>query len=226
MSASSSARTRISPYARRLARERGLPIAQLRGSGPRGRIVAADVLGYVPPVLPAAAGGVAVTAFGATLELTALTGLLADFAAAGHRFELADAVLRGLGCALADAIEIEGPETRPVALELEQREVVFTDLHRQSLAPLAARRDAAESGEGDESGDPAMISLRLVTARGVRPVAMPLRGTRPMRLVLAAGETAAEALLVFDAAQVSEDRAAALLGRLKDYLEQPVRLLA
>ena len=33
-----------SPYARRIARDRGLELASLRGTGPGGRIVAADVV--------------------------------------------------------------------------------------------------------------------------------------------------------------------------------------
>ena len=42
-----------SPFARRLARERGLDVATLRGTGPNGRVVAADVL--EAPDAPAAA---------------------------------------------------------------------------------------------------------------------------------------------------------------------------
>ncbi len=51
-------RARISPVARRLARERGIDLARLRGSGPGGRIVRADVENYkeaVPAPAPAAA---------------------------------------------------------------------------------------------------------------------------------------------------------------------------
>ena len=53
-------RARISPIARRMARERGIDLAQLRGSGPGGRIVRADVENYrapepePTPALPAA----------------------------------------------------------------------------------------------------------------------------------------------------------------------------
>lgn len=39
-------RARISPVARRLARERGIDLARVRGSGPGGRIVRADVENY------------------------------------------------------------------------------------------------------------------------------------------------------------------------------------
>ena len=51
-------RARISPVARRLARERGIDLARLRGSGPGGRIVRADVENYKeasPAPAPAAA---------------------------------------------------------------------------------------------------------------------------------------------------------------------------
>ena len=46
-------RRRASPIARRLARERGIDLAQVNGTGPGGRIVEKDVLEYQPPSLPA-----------------------------------------------------------------------------------------------------------------------------------------------------------------------------
>ena len=47
---------RASPIARRLARERGIDLAALTGTGPNGRIVEQDVLNYEPPAeAPAAA---------------------------------------------------------------------------------------------------------------------------------------------------------------------------
>ncbi len=47
---------RASPIARRLARERGIDLAALTGTGPNGRIVEQDVLNYEPPAeTPAAA---------------------------------------------------------------------------------------------------------------------------------------------------------------------------
>ena len=41
-----------SPLARRLARERGIALAQVAGSGPGGRVVARDVPEYAAPVVP------------------------------------------------------------------------------------------------------------------------------------------------------------------------------
>ncbi len=47
-------RVKASPLAKRLAAERGLDLRMLRGTGPGGRIVAADLDGAVAPVTPAA----------------------------------------------------------------------------------------------------------------------------------------------------------------------------
>ena len=43
------AEAKISPKARRLAKERGIDISRLRGSGPGGEILAADILAAAPP---------------------------------------------------------------------------------------------------------------------------------------------------------------------------------
>jgi pyruvate dehydrogenase E2 component (dihydrolipoamide acetyltransferase) len=49
------ARIIASPAARRLARERGVSLAGVRGTGPRGRITISDVHGYVPAAASASA---------------------------------------------------------------------------------------------------------------------------------------------------------------------------
>jgi len=46
---------KASPYAKKLASEKNVPLNQLAGSGPGGRIVANDVNTYVPSAAPAAA---------------------------------------------------------------------------------------------------------------------------------------------------------------------------
>merc|ERR1712168_366617 len=48
-------RLKASPYAKKLASEKNVPLNQLAGSGPGGRIVANDVNSYVPSAAPAAA---------------------------------------------------------------------------------------------------------------------------------------------------------------------------
>ncbi|MDX6398094.1 MAG: hypothetical protein QOJ43_1502 [Gaiellaceae bacterium] len=64
-------RVKASPLARRLAREKGIDISQLQGSGPEGRIVAEDV--ERATVTPAPRPGAAVTAPSGEVEEIALT---------------------------------------------------------------------------------------------------------------------------------------------------------
>ncbi|MGZ4375908.1 MAG: E3 binding domain-containing protein, partial [Gaiellaceae bacterium] len=59
----SGGRIKASPLARRIARERGIELSQVRGTGPEGRIVAEDVERAV--VQPAAAGSAAAMPAGA-----------------------------------------------------------------------------------------------------------------------------------------------------------------
>ena len=53
---------RASPIARRLARERGIDLAQVTGTGPGGRIVEQDILEYTPSAVPVSEGGEAAVA--------------------------------------------------------------------------------------------------------------------------------------------------------------------
>ncbi|MDP3316175.1 MAG: E3 binding domain-containing protein [Devosia sp.] len=220
-------RRAISPYARRLARERGLSLDALRGTGPNGRIVAADIAAFTArPPAAATASGPQASALGATLQLATLTQLLAGFAEAGTPFELEDVVLRAAGCALDDVPETTSIPGAPVAFERKGGQLVFADIRNGSLGPLRARRLAALASGGDHSADPAAMSIKLLVASEIRPVMMPLLPGRAMRVVLAVGPGSGECLLSFDAAAVSDDAAAEFLTRLKAYLEQPLRLLA
>jgi len=66
-------RVKASPLARRLAREKGIDLAQLQGSGPEGRIVAEDVeRGTIagPRAAPAAAAAAAATGEAEEIELS------------------------------------------------------------------------------------------------------------------------------------------------------------
>ena len=47
-------RLKASPLARSVAKQRGLDIAQIKGTGPQGRIIEADVLAFVAPIVQAA----------------------------------------------------------------------------------------------------------------------------------------------------------------------------
>jgi pyruvate dehydrogenase E2 component (dihydrolipoamide acetyltransferase) len=117
------------PLARRLARERGLDLAHLRGSGPRGRIKAADVpqaarpAAQPPPAAPLPLDRTRATAarrlsqakreiphfyLGAAADLTRLLALRQDWNAlpGARRFTLTHAILAACGRALSEAPEL------------------------------------------------------------------------------------------------------------------------
>ena len=61
-SAPTGARVFASPLARRIAKDKGLDLSQIKGSGPKGRIVKADVQNAQPGAAPAAAPAAAASA--------------------------------------------------------------------------------------------------------------------------------------------------------------------
>lgn len=230
--ASAAARRPVSPYARKLAGERGIGLDLVAGSGPAGRIVAADVVAFLPEpaAVVAAISGRQASALAATIDLAGLNLVIVQFDRAGSVFDLDDVVLRAAGCALDDVPGTTRMDGAPGALETKfgstPAQLVFRDIRKGSLAPLRARRLAGLEAARDQSSEAAAISIRLLTAPAIRPVLLPLLPGRSMRLVLAVGGEVAESLLVFDAAEVDEDAASAFLVRFKAYLEEPLRLLA
>jgi pyruvate dehydrogenase E2 component (dihydrolipoamide acetyltransferase) len=76
-------RAKASPLARRIARERGIDLAQVRGTGPEGRIVAEDVEradvapAEAPAAAPAAAAAAAPTAEVEVIPLTSIRKTIA-----------------------------------------------------------------------------------------------------------------------------------------------------
>lgn len=218
-------RRAISPYARRLAREKGIGLHELSGSGPNGRIVAADVLAFVPRPAPAprSAQLAAVSAFATRVELGALEVLVRGFAETETPFDLTDIALRAAGCALTDLPDLPAGPKAALTLEEGGRQILFEDVQRRSLGPIRAGRFAETT---DAAEAEALLSLRVVPGGAIRPVSMPLKPGRALRLVLVVEDGAVEALLSFDADRVDEDLAAAFLGRFRSYLDKPLRLLA
>ncbi|TPM40013.1 E3 binding domain-containing protein [Mesorhizobium sp. B2-3-4] len=233
-------RLAVSPYARRLARERALPLEALRGSGPHGRILAADVLGFVaaavPAIVPEAAISpeavtppapvvVRIAAFATSIALAPLKDLLKTLATSGHVFDVEDALPRAAGRAFGQVPDA-GAGNGPVALELAGGQVVFVTNPEMPMLSLRATRLAALADGRDDAEKPAALSLRVLPASDIRPVMMPLLAGRAMRLavcVATAGDSA-ECLLTVDAASLDEATAAAWLSALKSAIEQPLRL--
>ena len=231
-------RLAVSPYARRLARERALPLEALRGSGPGGRILAADVMGFVPVATPvnlsdivasAAAPPAAasrIAAFATSIALGALQDLLAALENSGRVFDIDDVMLRAAGRVFAETPAATNGADVPVALELTGRQAVFATVPEMSLASLRAARLSALADNRDETEIPAALSLWMLPANDIRPVMMPLLSGRSMRLTVSVNTTGdhAECLLVADVANADEAIAAAWLSTLKSTIEQPLRL--
>jgi len=234
-----SGRLAVSPYARRLARERSLSLETLRGSGPGGRILAADVLGFVSADAPAASPEVAapvaappiaalrIAAFATSIALGALQDLLAALGNSGRAFDVDDVLLRAAGRAFLEMPDARGVGDTAVALELAGRQAVFPVAPEMPLSSLRATRLAALAGSRDDADKEAALSLRLLPASDVRPVMIPLPAGRAMRLAVSLSTAAsdhAECLLTVDAASVDEATASKWLATLKSAIEQPLRL--
>jgi pyruvate dehydrogenase E2 component (dihydrolipoamide acetyltransferase) len=225
-------RLAVSPYARRLARERGLLLSALRGSGPGGRILAADVMGFVAPAEPvvpesrpkqAPAPVQHIAALATTVALDQAGEILAALGRCESAFDLEDLVALAAGRAFS-AVPIEGPTV--VALETEGRQIVLrrTDA---VLSVLRAERQRASAEGHDDTLEPAAVSLKILRAGAVRPVLVPLLPGRPMRLVAVVDENGlgAECLLVFDVSLVAEDAAADWLAAFSSGLASPLSVL-
>ncbi len=236
IAAAEARRLKASPYARRLARERALPLDALNGSGPGGRIVAADVLGFVlpaaPPTPPAVAAPAAApvalrtAAFAASVTLKPLRDLLVALEGAGSVFDIEDILLRAAGRAFAETLDATKVGGAPVALEMASRQAVFAAVPEMPLTSLRAVRLAALADNRNDAVIPAALSVRLVSAGDIRPLAMPLLPGRAMRLtacITAAGDCL-ECLITADAESIDEATAAAWLAALKSLIEHPLRL--
>ncbi len=232
MSAAASRRA-ASPYARRLARERGITLTELAGTGPRGRIVAADIplqlvaapepAVAVPAPAPVATApsapapvAVAARAFGAFATNLALGPLRELIAAAGvdvplHAF-LARAAAQATG-RYAEAIRLVAADGRSVVVAGPAR-----------LAPSEIAR-RFEAGEGASAERPLVLTHLAVA--GIRPVAGSLAPDCDLRILVVAapGSETGEALLVHDSDAVNEAEAATMLAGFRDALENPLRLL-
>ncbi|BCP51955.1 hypothetical protein K32_05720 [Kaistia sp. 32K] len=227
-----------SPYAKRLARERGLALEGFAGSGPNGRIVAGDLLSApvaagvtapgpevmtTPAPAPetalaapalAAAQPRSISAFSATIEL----GPLAEFIVASGAALPIDAFLvkaaaRSAG-AHADVLRWIKAEGGGVTIP---RSV--------TLAPTEIARRLAGETNSDTTGK-ALVMSRLST-RGIRPVAGALPADAELRLLVVAADDAAsaEVLLVHDASAIPEGDATRILAGFRDLVEAPLRLL-
>src|SRR5437879_6541199 len=135
--------TVVTPLARRLAGEAGIDLANIKGSGPHGRIVAADIEGAKATKRPAP--GSAQTGSAATIILTAdvkigqSLALCADVPA----IELADVIIKAWATAVARVMPSDDSD---VALAIGKSRSTVRNVAGKSLSAIsAAHRDAGSA---------------------------------------------------------------------------------
>lgn len=231
------------PYARRLARERKLPLSAIIGSGPNGRIAGDDVAGYAPAivktpapiaetprvaqlaqllvaeVLVPAIAAAAPAAIVVRVEFPAVDALLVQIAEVRPEVTREDICLKAAAAALQGTLS-SGPDGAVLLLAgSSQRR--FVGLANASISAIAAMRANANSSGAAE------LAVSFIGRQGVRPVAARLVEGAAARLVVGAPdkEGGADCLLSYDPARIVDDRAEEYLAVFKDLVETPLRLL-
>jgi hypothetical protein len=235
-------RISASPYARRLAKIRSIPLGLLTGTGPFGRIVAADVLAFSPapeafPPEPAPSGSElqllvprtqpasARSAFSSVISPGGVEALIANAGAAGFPLELEDIALR----AASHAMAIAGlPGASAIAFESRARRIIVDVDLRLSVGHNRKARLAGIEGTPKEPEGKALLSLQVVGATRVTSLLISLPPGQAMRLRLSKGAEAESlsALLCTDPEALPDDLAVAFLSAFSEVLEQPLALLA
>ena len=226
------------PYARRLARERGVPLSLISGSGPKGRIVADDVAAYRPEAMPpqpaefrsavaepqtseslASATAPVPAAIVVSVEFGAAEALLARIAEVRAEVTREDICLKAAGFLLQASPSPE-PKDTVILLAGDQRRFL-TGLADASLSAIAAMRS------GTQNAAAAGLAISFIGKPGIRPVAARLIDSAPARLVVGAPDKhgTADCLLSYDPARMSDQDAESCLANFRDLVEAPFRLL-
>jgi pyruvate dehydrogenase E2 component (dihydrolipoamide acetyltransferase) len=226
----------VSPYARKLAGERGIQLVDLSGSGPAGRIVAADVLSFVKPApaievsapppsnpAPVVVPAVMIAAFATQIDLGPLRQLQEQFAGAQVPLSIDALLVRAAGRSLA-SLSLNAAIGWEAGSRTDKREIAITEAGSLSLGTIQKQIEAASTAD---PGQTPMLSIRCIAGPGIRAVSMPLKAGHAMRLVLSSDHlTIAECLLCFDGARIAEDDAITFLAQFKADIENPLSLLA
>lgn len=225
-------RRAASPYARRLAREQGIDLADLLGTGPGNRILAADVMAWRAPVVArastapepaptAVAARSAPMGFGARVPVAGVLELISSMARAGVEIEIDDITLRAARHALKGL-------AKAIAIELADRQVALDIAPGLSVGAERRHRLDRTSQEASPLTAPAALSLLVLRSCRAVPLSLPLLPGSILRLVLVWDSTRdhAEVLLCADAEAVTPGEAIAALDAFVAAFDQPLALLA
>ena len=154
--------TTVTPLARRLAGEGGIDLANVKGSGPHGRIVAADIesakTAASPAPAPAALAAIPIVltadvAIGRSLALCSEAN-----ATQKTTLELADVVIKAWATALA---RVMPSEHTGIALAIGKDRTTIADAATKSLTAIsAARREGADGSASSAISIPGVAGSR------------------------------------------------------------------
>jgi pyruvate/2-oxoglutarate dehydrogenase complex dihydrolipoamide acyltransferase (E2) component len=220
--------TVVTPLARRLAGEAGIDLANIKGSGPHGRIVARDVEAAQKAPVPATRSAAANIVLTADVALGQALALCADVTT----IELADVIVKAWATALARTMP---SEQSGIALAVGNDRAVVRGAESKSLTAIAAARHEPEAIE--KLGAPSAISMPNVP--GITSIAEALQPPHTTVLSLGAPRRApAEApdggvtfvdmitvTLTCDPRAVDAALGAELLSAFKGFVERPVTMI-
>jgi pyruvate/2-oxoglutarate dehydrogenase complex dihydrolipoamide acyltransferase (E2) component len=225
--------TVVTPLARRLAGEAGIDLANIKGSGPHGRIVAADVESAKSTKSAAAAAsqaqGAATTVLTADVDLEQSLALCADVSA----IELADIIVKAWATALARATPSENSD---IAVTIGKNAAVIRNVAGKSLTAISMARRDAGAADGTPSGT---TTISIPDVPGITSVADVLRPPHttmlsvgaPRRAPIEAADGSVDfvsvltATLSCDSQTINAALGAELLGAFKGFVERPVAML-
>jgi pyruvate dehydrogenase E2 component (dihydrolipoamide acetyltransferase) len=221
--------TVVTPLARRLAGEAGIDLANIKGSGPHGRIVARDVeTARTAPAL-AQMQAIASVVLTADIALAQPLALCAEVKA----IELADVIVKAWAIALRRAMPDASAD---IALAMGGAPVLIRDAASRPLTAIAsARRETAAAADAQR----ALSAVFVAQVAGIASVAHAVRS--PQTTMLSIGSLrrgpfeALDGAVVFadmvtatlacDASAVDAALGAALLSAFKGFLERPVTMI-
>ena len=218
--------TVTTPLARRLAGEAGIDLTHVKGSGPHGRIVAADIgtaKASVRPVVSAAQTGAQIV-LTADVEIGQSLALCAE-----TKLSLADVIVKAWALALVRASH----DASGILLAAGTSRAVIGDAAAKSLTAVAAARGAGSAEEATATaisipGLPGIVSIADV----LRPPQVTLLSIgAPRRAPVEGADGSVKfvdmmtATLSCDPRAVDAALGAELLAAFKRFVERPVMMI-
>ncbi len=224
--------TTVTPLARRLAGEAGIDLTNVKGSGPHGRIVAADVDHAKTAVAAPVRGSLAAGPIVLTADIAVGRSLaLCDEANTAQKttLELADVIIKAWATALA---RILPSENSAIALAIGRDRTVIAEAAATSLTAIAAaRRDGADGSAASAISIPGVAGVTSV-ADILRPPHTTLLSLGAPRRAPVEAPDGSVAFASMMTATLSCDHRVAdavlgaeLLAAFKGFVEQPVTMI-